>query len=367
MNRFFNALSRVTPICLWLIFPFLESLFPSAIPQIKPMLMWIFATGLLFICLIIQLILEREEKKLFDEHISADCKMFFDVFDKNGTITADFETVLNEFSGVWPNIRDELGSDRETWAVWKDDPNDQKRIEAFIDGKTPALSTLKCRKIFSGDKAGKCFIQCMFVPLDGNNDTLRIKRLDAFHPTLYSKNKSRAGKCAGKRSENTFISFSPIPDHFGQAFDPIDAYHREVNPASGVEPEVRFHGLVLRKIGAADAGKNQSPASPHYFLMLVYSVKYDVLFSQQQIAAIFSSSSQARRGNMSRLGRFWHKLFHNTADRDKPLYFEKDHDDIVGSISWKDLNRTVYSSGDGKENPLDNTAEEEIIKYFYNK
>ena len=305
----------------------------------------------------------KSEKAIVKELESYDYKMFFDINDQN-----DF-AVFAKLFGNPSDIQDSKDRiDDLTFSSWAKDKQDlEQDIIDILNSKK--MSTLQCKLISPKAKKGKCILQGMFVPLDKDNNTLLIKRLDEYHKTLFEDNLEHLSQTQSRKTQYSFISFSPLPDHFSQSFMADDAYHREVRQ-SKYPYELAFQGLILRKL------KRKSLEEPNtYYLMIVYTVKYGKeAFSTNASAPTKESTDWETVKNIFACSEpnqshrhpatTFRKAYFNTRTNDT-YFFEKDHDEICQAISWEQLHQMTAPVVNGKEAPgTIMTAEKTIISHF---
>ena len=294
---------------------------------------------------------------------SYDYKMFFEIDNKN-----DFNTVANLFGNPSDILSSQDMMDEFTRCTWaKDNKNLEQDIIDILNGNKK--STIHCKLISPKAKKGKCILQGMFVPMDKDNNTLLIKRLDEYHKTLFEDNLELLSQAQSRKTLYSFVSFSPLPDRFSQAFIPDDAYHREVKHSS-CPYELAFQGLVLRKLKRKSLEELNS-----YYLMIVYTVKYtNETFSANSSAPtkestnwktvekIFACSDPAQCHHLTTKFR---KTYFNTRTNDT-FFFEKDHDEICQAISWEQLHQmtapVMNSKKEAEETIME--AEKAIIAHF---
>ena len=150
----------------------------------------------------------------------------------------------------------------------------------------------------------KYIVQCLFVPMDKNDNTLLIRRKKENHGSLmYLRNSGNV----------SFISFSPIPDHYQEKFDPLQAYHREVCKNEKYEYTITPFAACLRKTN----GNN--------YFFLIYLIKYpDVEFlknGETNTAVIDEIFGTRQADGTLKAGS----------------YFQKDNDLIQRAITFEEL------------------------------
>lgn len=347
--------------------------------KLKTVALALFLVIGVIIWLLMDQLTRRTVKKKIKEIDSYDYKMFFD-------IKSDPSVFTERIAKLFPErvLTDYKSKNKAslTEAVWTD--ANCKENGSLLENEIKELlkkesSGVQCKRITNEEKKGKCIVECIFVPLDRDDNTLLINRLDYYHPFLQQENMGRLQKPFSKKIEYSLISFSPLPDAFSQDYNPRDIYSKEVNPSNEHSPTIRFLGVILRKMK-----KKSQEDIPIYYLMLVYTAKYDVSFRAKEtnpidkldlealrkntdweiIKKIFSYSQIDKIPKQTRMNVLCNKIagmFFNVRTMDT-LFFEKDHDEICGVVNWEDLNRLCNSA------PTEMSikdAEKEIIKHFY--
>lgn len=176
--------------------------------------------------------------------------------------------------------------------------------------KLLAESAILSRPIYKKNQADHAsapelyILQCLFVPIDKNNNTLKIRRKKENHGSIFFR------RGLGNVS---FISFSPVPDHYNEEFSRDKAYYREVYEKNGVEKgSIQPYALCLRH----NVNNNN-------YLFLIYTVKYE--------NTVFSNDPEDNTIK---------KIF-GTRNADgkmiKDSYFQKDHDVIQEVITFDEL------------------------------
>ena len=236
-------------------------------------------------------------KKKYKENHDFDYKIFFNGSDTERGDTGTPKLVLPE------KIREMQAQVFHKNLVFLKDPEAVKEAENILS--QPAVHSrpiYKKEKIDSHSDPSQCLLQCLFVPVDKNNNTLMIRRKKENHGSIYF------GRDLGNVC---FISFSPIPDFYGEKFDREQVYHREVYPTSN-RPEVEPYALCMRR-----------DVNNFNYFFLIYKVVYkDVVFSDREndntIRDIFGTRDADG------------KLVENS-------FFQKDHDVIWQAISFVEL------------------------------
>ncbi len=152
----------------------------------------------------------------------------------------------------------------------------------------------------------KCIVQCSFIPIDNQQNTILIHRKPNGHQSL---------KGFLKKSAFSFISFSPIPNRFCEEFNALSTYFREVPESKSDTYKPNFVtdiGIVFRY----DRSKKT------FYMFYIFVASYDCEFDTNTIKEIFAVDPKAKT----------------------PTYFKKDHDDIVGIINLKELHNYFFSN-----------------------
>lgn len=184
----------------------------------------------------------------------------------------------------------DFDEDFETLAIRNSDKNvsHEAIIPRIFLGIKNALSSKK--KTPLPQIKQKLIVQCSFLPIDKNNNTILIKR--GKHHSLL---RNRIG-------ELSTISFSPIPRKFSSSkFDPLDIYHREV-PYSEHEPNIKEIMFILN-------GKKGL-----YYLFYIYVAKYE--------RVDFLKNNEVNWDIIKNIFRF--------EKNGEMVYFKKDNDEIAG-------------------------------------
>ncbi len=173
----------------------------------------------------------------------------------------------------------------------------EKIHESFEDGKSAinvseiiSSSDIKCSILDNETKLNKVIIQLSFVITDKNKNVMLINRLAKEHG-------------ARKDKKSILLSFSPFPVSYNETFSILNIFWREV-PKVDNDP-------YIPKISHLAKAKSQNRGNKPIYYFNIFEAYYDFDLSSPEIREkIF-----ARNG----------------------IYFEKDHDDIIGMIGIKDL------------------------------
>ena len=183
---------------------------------------------------------------------------------------------------------------------------------SFKDIVTDETESVICRVISKNEKVDKCFVQMGFILTDKNDKTILIERL----PEVHSKTLDDKINNPFLKDHSFLISFSPIPDRYGESINILNIFHREV-PISGYEPQIHELGFAMCdwEIG------NNLPCYCFY----IFVAKYKNLdFSDQKIlSAIFKNKNGE--------------------------WFEKDHDSIQEVLTLNELKRRVVNPNNPDE------------------
>ncbi len=163
----------------------------------------------------------------------------------------------------------------------------------------------------------KCIIQCSFIPVDINGNTILIQRELSFHVFI----KELVEK---KKQPFAFISFSPIPKKYEFEFNREEIYFREVPDKRNNKSEEFISPISIKDVGIIF---RNDPEKEVLYIFYAFVVKYDCEFSKKNIKKIFALDANDKNVK----------------------YFEKDHDAIVGTISVFDLHRFYQQNVESKE------------------
>lgn len=152
----------------------------------------------------------------------------------------------------------------------------------------------------------KCIVQCSFIPIDNQRNTILIHRKPNGHQSL---------KGFLKKSAFSFISFSPIPNRFCEEFNALSTYFREV-PESKFDTYKPSHVTDIGIVFRYDQFKKT------FYMFYIFVASYNCVFDTNTIKEIFALDPKAKI----------------------PTYFKKDHDDIVGIINLKELHNYCFSN-----------------------
>lgn len=198
----------------------------------------------------------------------------------------------------------------------------------------------ECVNVKSISKKGKTILQCSFIPVDADGNTIIVRRNRQNHISILNKINNWF------KTVNAFISFSPIPDGHNRKFESIaNCYAHEV-PDDGVrlkDLDFQFVGVIYNRRGGAcrhsEAAKKMRGmirADLHEcirYLFAVYIVKYSQCHfvskgkpNWKDIDLAFAQKD--RRGS-----------------RREDRYFLKDHDCIVGADSVIDIGSRLKQHG----------------------
>ncbi len=176
------------------------------------------------------------------------------------------------------------------------------QIKDFFE--SDMVKDFQCLAIREGDKRAKCILQCSFIPIDKNGDTPLIKRAPAHH--------QKEVETRDKRREHfSFISFSPLPSKFKDAFSIGACYHREV-PDRRRPTRFSEIGFVVRM------DKNGR-------IYLFY-----VMFAHYEDASFKTPSGEMDMKTIN-------EIFAEDPEAKEIRYFKKDHDEIVCITSPREL------------------------------
>lgn len=215
-----------------------------------------------------------------------------------------------------------------------------------------------CRNLNAGSKAGKTILQCSFIPVDANKNTIIIRRRSENHASIFKKVSNWWKKIY------SFISFSPIPDGHNRKFDSILSCYAHEVPLDGVrltDADFKFIGIIYNRRGG---GKVKKPLLPWKkpepiraelnkcirYIFVVYLVEYSGLKfvgddgkpNWTDINLAFAEASKRDSGKKAR-------------------FFLKDHDYIVGAKSLIEIASRLTTVG-SEESECWLKVEQEALK-----
>ena len=219
-------------------------------------------------------------------------------------------------------------------------------------------SDVTCRNLNAGSKKGKTILQCSFIPVDANGNTIIIRRRGENHASIFKKVHNWWKKIY------SFISFSPIPDGHNRMFSSILSCYAHEVPLDGVHltnTDFKFVGIIYNRRGG---GKIKKPLLPWKkpdavraeldkcirYIFVVYLVEYSGLKfvcedgkpNWTDIDLAFAEASNRYTGKKSR-------------------FFLKDHDYIVGADSLIEIASRLTTVG-SEESKCWLKVEQEALK-----
>lgn len=219
-------------------------------------------------------------------------------------------------------------------------------------------SDVACRNLNAGSKKGKMILQCSFIPVDANGNTIIIRRRVENHASIYKKVHNWWKRIY------SFISFSPIPDGHNRKFNSVLSCYAHEVPLDGVritDADFKFIGVIYNRRDGGKVKKRLLPCRRPVmdsakldecirYLFVVYLVEYSSLRfvnddgkpNWKDIEDAFAEKS--RRG-LKRKDRF----------------FLKDHDYIVGVDSLIKIASRLTTHG-SEESRCWLKVEQEAIK-----
>ena len=191
-------------------------------------------------------------------------------------------------------------------------------------------SDVACRNLNAGSKKGKMILQCSFIPVDANGNTIIIRRRVENHASIYKKVHNWWKRIY------SFISFSPIPDGHNRKFNSVLSCYAHEVPLDGVkltDADFKFVGVIYNRRGGGKVKKlwlpwkKPDPVRAELdkcirYIFVVYLVEYSGLNfvsddGNPNWTDINLAFAEASKRNSGRKNRF----------------FLKDHDYIVGADS----------------------------------
>lgn len=219
-------------------------------------------------------------------------------------------------------------------------------------------SDATCRNLNAGSKAGKTILQCSFIPVDANKNTIIIRRRSENHASIFKKVNNWWKKIY------SFISFSPIPDGYNRKFDSILSCYAHEVPLDGVkltDANFKFVGVIYNRRGGGKVKKpllpwkKQEPVLAELdkcirYIFVVYLVEYpgiqfvcdDGKPNWTAINLAFAEASKRNSGGKAR-------------------FFLKDHDYIVGAKSLIEIASRLTTVG-SEESECWLKVEQEALK-----
>ena len=188
-------------------------------------------------------------------------------------------------------------------------PGDKRFIsldDFFSDTGANYSSDFNCMPMKSSDKIGKIILQVSFVPVDCNGNTPLILRMPDQHSSARVE-----------KPEFTFVSFSPVPRRYGNSFDLLTCYNREVSSTPSAFAEI---GMYLSRVDKKDK-RMKSVLGSVYYLFWVFAARYDDI-------------SFLKDG---RLDKDSCRRAFAPVGANHGLLFTKDHDEIIHAMPVKDL------------------------------
>lgn len=219
---------------------------------------------------------------------------------------------------------------------------------------------VSCRNLNAGSKKGKMILQCSFIPVDANGNTIIIRRRGENHASIFKKVHNWWKKIF------SFISFSPIPDGHNRKFDSILSCYAHEVPLDGdgvmlSDHDFHFIGVIYNRRGGGKVKKSLLPCRKSVpvrakldecirYLFVVYLVEYSNLkFVNDDGTPNWNDIEKA----------FAEKSKRKMKRKDK--FFLKDHDYIVGADSLIEIGSRLTTHG-SEESRCWLKVEQEAIK-----
>lgn len=201
-----------------------------------------------------------------------------------------------------------------------------------------------CRNLNAGSKKGKTILQCSFIPVDANGNTIIIRRRGENHASIFKKVHNWWKKIY------SFISFSPIPDGHNRKFDSVLSCYAHEVPLDGdgvmlSNNDFHFIGVIYNRRGGGKVKKPLLPCRKSVpvrakldecirYLFVVYLVEYSNLkFVNDNGKPNWNDIENAFAAKSKR------KL------KRKDKFFLKDHDYIVGADSLIEIASRLTTHG----------------------
>ena len=214
---------------------------------------------------------------------------------------------------------------------------DEKGFKKLLNSKD-----VTCRNIRAGSKKGKVILQCSFIPVDANGNTIIIRRRSENHASIFKKVNS------WWKHIYAFISFSPIPDGYNREFASIlNCYAHEV-PLDGTQiTDENFQyvgviynrrdGVIIKKSSSSQEKSEKVLAKLDEcirYLFVVYLVRYsDLKFIDDDGKVNWNDIDRAFAEKSKR------------GSKRKDRFFLKDHDYIIGADSLIEIATRLTTNG----------------------
>lgn len=177
--------------------------------------------------------------------------------------------------------------------------------------KSDLGSHFRCLPVREDQKRNMCIIQMLYVPEDEEGNIPLIIRMPEYHPTETVREP--------ETPMLSFISFSPVPQQYGQEFSIEECYYREVPRSDCRTVSFRERYVIMRR-----------DTYNRLYVFFVVSVKYnDARFLK-------SDPDGTRCPNRETLARLFGSPLYKKPD--DPRYFLKDHDEIIYAATPKEIN-----------------------------
>lgn len=175
----------------------------------------------------------------------------------------------------------------------------------------------------------RCIVECIFIPLDANDNTLLISRGNENHTDIEEK-------------ELCLISFSPIPRKFDMKFSPASIYYREVPYSASNNNDIKDLIPIISDIGVLwrfDEKKNT------FYLFYAFVAKYEKCNFKRE-----------KEINWKLINDLFSVRTYNNKNEEN-VYFKKDHDKIIGvktiSEIKKDMKEREYLKKRSRLKPIE--------------
>ena len=194
------------------------------------------------------------------------------------------------------------------------------------------FTDFKCIPVKEKDKGAYCFAQVSFIPIDENDNIPLILRLPVNHSSV-------AKNILNKDPTSfSFLSFSPVPMRYKNAFSLNDCFHREV-PNQETHPALDDIEMILQK-----------RSDNIYYFFYIILARYEGSFLQDDNKPNWKRLEQLFA--LEKSGMTNEELT-DPKNRQKIKFFQKDHDPIVHVASLKTLYNYFCLDGTGKANLSD--------------
>lgn len=269
----------------------------------------------------------------------------------------DYKVICDTLSGEWKRWIDT--SDRASRNLRCADAVVSRKLTE--DDFKALLNSphVTCRRLRADAKVGKTILQCSFIPVDKNGNTIIIRRCCENHESIFKKFNNWL------KQIYSFISFSPIPNGYNQAFDDILTCYAHEVPVDCTRDELEFKfvaviynrrsggGREKKRLFPSKSSKSQpkEPVKCIRYLFVVYLVKYRKLVFADERGKVDWANIDSAFTEKSKRG-----------SKRKDRFFLKDHDRIIGVKPLSEIKDSLSDRTDNSAAKKWQKVEQEAIK-----